>query len=91
MHSIAVNLSSLRNQNNALRLYTSLNYFFNFFFFFNWLHHLACRILVPWSRIEPMHPALEALNLNHWTTREVLHILNSDSGNKTDHQPRLDA
>ena len=34
-------------------------------------HHTACRILVPWPRIELMLPALEALSLKHWTIREV--------------------
>ena len=30
----------------------------------------ACGILVPQSGIEPTLPALEAQNLNHWTTSE---------------------
>ena len=38
---------------------------------FFWLHHAACRILVPGPRIEPMLPAVEAQGLNHWTTGEV--------------------
>ena len=33
--------------------------------------HMACRILVPLPGIEPASPAIEALSLNHWTTREV--------------------
>ena len=44
---------------------------FHLFFFFNWLCHVACGILVPWPGIEPMPPAMEAWNLNHWTIREV--------------------
>ena len=34
---------------------------------------LSCGMwdLVPWPGIEPRLPALEALSLNHWTTREV--------------------
>ena len=39
---------------------------------------MACRILscdmwglVPWPGIEPLPPALGALSLSHWTTREV--------------------
>ena len=30
-------------------------------------HHTACRILVPWPRIEPKPLALEAQSLSHWT------------------------
>ena len=38
----------------------------------------ACGILVPWPGIDPMPPAVEAWNLNHWTAREVpIYILNS--------------
>ena len=37
------------------------------FFFF--LHCKACSILVLWSGIEPRSLAVEAWNLNHWTTR----------------------
>ena len=29
----------------------------------------ACRILVPWSEIEPEHPVLAGQSLNQWTTR----------------------
>ena len=32
---------------------------------------MACRILVQWSGIKPMSPAVEAQSLNHWTVREV--------------------
>ena len=41
------------------------------FFFFFWLHHTACGILVPQLEIEPTPPALEGWSLNHWTIREV--------------------
>ena len=33
---------------------------------------MACRILVPRAGIESIYPAVEAQNVNHWTTREVL-------------------
>ena len=33
---------------------------------------MPCGISVPQPGIEPMPPALEAGNLNHWITREVL-------------------
>ena len=39
--------------------------------FFFWLHHVACGILMPWLRIEPVPPAFGAWCLNHWTTKEV--------------------
>ena len=39
-------------------------------FFFR-LRHVACGILVPQPRIEPVPPAVEARRLNHWTAREV--------------------
>ena len=42
------------------------------FYLFTWLHHVECWILVPWPGIEPLPPVLEAQNLNHWTTKEVL-------------------
>ena len=34
-------------------------------------HHAACGILVPRQGSEPAPPAVEAQNLNRWTTREV--------------------
>ena len=34
-----------------------------------------CGILVPQVEIEPMHPAVEAWSLNHWTTRKVPYYL----------------
>lgn len=33
---------------------------------------MACEILVARQGIEPMLPALQAWNLNHWSIREVL-------------------
>ena len=40
-------------------------------FFTFQLHWGACGILVHRTAVEPAPPALEAQNLNHWTTREV--------------------
>ena len=37
------------------------------FCFFFWLHHLACRILVPRAGTEPGPAAVEAWSPNHWT------------------------
>ena len=36
---------------------------------------MACGILVLWPGIEPRPPALEAQSPNHWTTREVPHLI----------------
>ena len=43
-----------------------------FHFFFFWLYHTACRILVPQPEIESVSPVVEVQRLNHWNTREVL-------------------
>ena len=40
-------------------------------FVFFWLHHSAYGISVSLPGIEPMPTAVEAVSLNHWTTREV--------------------
>ena len=43
----------------------------------NWAtdrQHATCGNLFPPPRIEPASLALEAQSLNHWTTREVLHL-----------------
>ena len=47
----------------------------SFFFFFFLLCHIACRLLVPRPGIKPMPSAVEVRSLNHWTTREVPHVL----------------
>ena len=44
---------------------------FMYLFFYFWLHHAACGILIPRPGTEPMPPAVEVRSLNHWTTREV--------------------
>ena len=44
---------------------------FIYVFFFFWLCHTACGILVHRPGIEPVPLAVEAWCLNHWTTREV--------------------
>ena len=35
------------------------------------LHGMAWGILVPWSGVKPMPPAVEVQSPNHWMTREV--------------------
>ena len=52
----------IRHQECYLRFYYSIF----------WLHHAACRILVPQAEMEPTSPAVESWRPNHWTTREVL-------------------
>ena len=47
------------------------------FLFFFFCHTTACRVLVPPSGIEPLHPAVEARSPNHWTAREVPGSVNS--------------
>ena len=40
------------------------------------LSHSAARgVFVPWPGVDPVPPALTALSLNHWTTREVPALL----------------
>ena len=45
--------------------------FLNFFFFYNWSYLEACGACIPRPEIQPMLSAVEALSLNHWTTRET--------------------
>ena len=37
-----------------------------------WLHHVACRILVPWPGIKLVPSVFREHSLNYWTAREVL-------------------
>ena len=43
----------------------------SFFLKIVWLHHSACRTLVPWTGIEPVSPALEVQCLNYWAARDI--------------------
>lgn len=56
---------------NTLEAYLKVNSFFFFFI----LHCVVCGILVPQSRIEPMHPEVEARTANHWASWEALDSL----------------
>ena len=49
-------------------------------FFFFWLHHRACRILIPLPEVEPWPSAVKAQRPYHWTTREFprMHSLCSE-------------
>lgn len=39
---------------------------------------MACGILVPWSRIESVSPALEAWSLYHWTASKSYHSISTN-------------
>ena len=56
-------------------LFTILIFHLSFFFF--WLSHVACEILVPWPGIELGPSAVKSWCLNQWTTREFLHFPSS--------------
>ena len=45
--------------------------FFKVIYFIYWLHCVACGILVPQPKIEPVSPTLEVQRPSHWTTRDV--------------------
>ena len=45
------------------------SYLWQFFFF--WLYHVACGILVPQQGIEPVPSGVKRQSPNHWATREV--------------------
>ena len=62
---------------NALEAHLKVNSFF----FFSFLHCEACGILVTQSRIEPMHPEVEAQTASHWVSGEALNSLLIDFEN----------
>ena len=83
LHTHCRPLSSLSippSPRNTLKAHTHFIYLFFFiliffclfFFLFSGPHWVACGIFVPWLRIEPTPPAVEAWSPNHWTVREVL-------------------
>ena len=49
----------------------NVRWFFLSSFFFFWPRCKACGVLVPWPGTKPAPLALEALQLNRWTTREA--------------------
>ena len=61
----------LRSRKRSIRAdhMVRLEHFYLFIIF--WPCCVACRTLVPWPGIEPVPPAEEAHNLNHWNAREV--------------------
>ena len=63
--------------------------FYGFFFFF-WPHHATCRILVPWSEIEPGPLAVKVWSPNHWTTRGILISVSSFSIKPVQSTPALE-
>ena len=52
--------------------------FFLFSFLFLFFGRTARHAELPWPGMEPAPPAVEAQNLNHWTTREVQHAVLSN-------------
>ena len=54
---------------NSFRFRDSLSSFFVFYF---WPHHVTCKILVPWPRMEPGAMEVNMPSANHWITREFL-------------------
>ena len=56
----------------------ALKLFFSLIFKIFWMRRMACGILVTRPGIETVPPAVEARSPNHWTTREVLKLLNLD-------------
>ena len=56
-------------------IFVSWSNFVNTYF---WPRCTACGVLVPWPGIEPVPPAVEVRNPNHWTAREfpVILVLN---------------
>ena len=65
-HGTQVGKGELKEMRSDLG-FTDTDYIFYFF----WLHHMAFEILVPPLLLEPVPPAVEAQNPNHWTAREV--------------------
>ena len=63
-----------RDHNSESELLFLLNACWFVWFFFFLLHRPAFWILGPRAGIEPVVPAVELWSLNHWTTREVLHV-----------------
>ena len=50
-------------------LFSHSGFFFKIYLFFP--RHKACSILVPRPGTEPMLPAVETQNLNHWIIKDV--------------------
>ena len=76
----------MRSFPNASRLKAEIRFKDIWTLLSNWLHHVACGILIPRSGIEPTPPELDAWCLNHWTTREVLNSTffpRQESGTRT--------
>ena len=77
--SLFISSNSLPPKRNCMYVFCSWQVFIYFILFWVFfvclfvflLHCEAYGILVPWPGIEPVPPAVEALSLNHWTTREI--------------------
>ena len=63
-----------------LILMLRLSQVFVFVIFYFWLCSVACQILVPWTGIKPVPPAVEAWSPNHWEARGFpVPVLTSES------------
>ena len=73
---MAIEANTGKQKNSILRQYFSLilqEYRTVLYF---WLHHEACRILVPQAGIESMPPSVRARTHSHWATKKVQqHVL----------------
>ena len=54
------------SESGTLRVFFALN----LFIFIYWPYHAACRILVPWPKMEPTSPAFWKLSLHCWMIRK---------------------
>ena len=68
----AISRAQLKSTGSEFEGENPMNLLFLYYYFYFWLYYVACRILVPQPRIELQPTAVEALSLNHWTTRESL-------------------
>ena len=79
-HSIKLQITYTHTHTHThTHTFFSLYFLVFFYFFFGiFLHCAACGILLPLPGIEPVSPAMEVQNFNHWASREVplrLHFL----------------
>ena len=70
IHKVRVNFLDMQIW-HMLCLLCHFSLCFGVFCLFVWPCCAACRILIPWPRIEPGLPAEKVLSPNHWTAREV--------------------
>ena len=72
VHGVAKSRTWLNNWTELMKYFSLRHYLF--FIFAIWPCHVACRILAPWSWMEPMLPAVEVQSPNYWAAWEVLEL-----------------